>query len=64
MLNTVYQRADAKNQMLNTVLQKNTCQNQIQRNVNMIYQVYQHSKKVMKYKKTKEESDLLSAQAI
>ena len=28
-----------------------------QKNVNVIYQVYQHTEKVMKYKKTKEKSE-------
>ena len=52
MLDTVCQKAAAKNQMLNTV-----CKIKCQRNVSMVYQVYQHTEKVMNYKKTKEKSE-------
>ena len=50
---TLYaKRHDAKNQMLYTVCQKNKCKSQmLLRNVNMISQVYQHTERVMKYKK-------------
>ena len=51
MLDTVCQKAAAKNQMLNTAVCKIKCQ----RNVSMVYQVYQHT--VMNYKKTKEKSE-------
>ena len=57
MLNTIFQKADAKNQIIDKYCmpkKKNITKIKCSRNLNMIYQVYQQKEKVIKYKKTKE----------
>ena len=48
-------KADAKNQTLNTVCQKKPDKIKCQRNVNMIYQDYQHTESHERYKKNERE---------
>ena len=53
MLNTICQKADAKNQIIDKYCmpkkKKNITKIKRWRNLNMIYQVYQHTEKVIKY---------------
>ena len=54
MLNTICQKADAKNQIIDKYCmpkkkKKNITKIKCSRNLNMIYQVYQHTEKVIKY---------------
>ena len=52
MLNTICQKADAKNQIIDKYCmpkKKNMTKIKSSGNLNMIDQVYQHTEKVMKY---------------